>query len=279
MPIEIVEKIGSPEVTEGPSQSATLRYYIHGAPNIAAAITAILSALPAVVATAWGDLVFASLDTKPHGDTGPPPDEVYLAVAKYNTYKPKEPPKVGDSEYTFDTTGTTEHITHSISTEQRQARPGETAPDFKGAIGVSEDDVAGCDIIRPAYAFSETHYLDDTTVTAAYKAALFAATAKTNASTFKGFAAQEVLFMGARGSKRGQEDWQVAFSFQAKENKTSLTIGEITGINKKGWHYIWFRYRDEEDAAADMIVKRAIAAYVEKVYDTADFSTLGIGTT
>ena len=47
--------------------------------------------------------------------------------------------------------------------------------------------------------------------------------------------------------------------------------------SKKGWEYLWVRYADEEDAAAKMLVKRPIAAYVEKVYEEGDFSQLGIG--
>ncbi|HUT59790.1 MAG TPA: hypothetical protein VNA25_18235 [Phycisphaerae bacterium] len=40
----------------------------------------------------------------------------------------------------------------------------------------------------------------------------------------------------------------------------------------------WVRYADAKDAAAKRIVKKPIAAYVEKVYDDGDFSQLGIGT-
>jgi len=43
----------------------------------------------------------------------------------------------------------------------RQRPPGKTAPDFKGAIGVTHDNVEGVDIAVPVYSFSETHYLAD----------------------------------------------------------------------------------------------------------------------
>lgn len=38
------------------------------------------------------------------------------------------------------------------------------------------------------------------------------------------------------------------------------------------------RYAEAEDAAAKAIVKRPVAAYVEKVYEEGDFAALGIGT-
>ena len=55
-------------------------------------------------------------------------------------------------------------------------------------------------------------------------------------------------------------------------------MGEISGISKKGWEYLWVRYGDAEDTAAKAIVKKPMAAYVEKVYEDGDFSSLGIET-
>lgn len=83
---------------------------------------------------------------------------------------------------------------------------------------------------------------------------------------------------GASGSKRGEDDWEITFRFAASPNKTGLTVGDIVGINKKGWEYMWVRYADAEDAAAKAIVKKPVAVSVEKVYEEGDFSTLGIGT-
>jgi hypothetical protein len=53
-------------------------------------------------------------------------------------------------------------------------------------------------------------------------------------------------------------------------------MGDITGIDKKGWEYLWVRYQDAEDA--DVLVKQPAAVYVEQVYPYGDFSLLGIGT-
>lgn len=105
---------------------------------------------------------------------------------------------------------------------------------------------------------------------------LFYLTGRVNHAPFKGFAAGEVLFLGASGSQRGQEDWEVTFSFAASPNVTGLAVGQITGIAKKGWEYLWVRYEDAVDAHT--LVKQPAAAYVEQVYPYGDFALLGIGT-
>jgi hypothetical protein len=136
--------------------------------------------------------------------------------------------------------------------------------------------VEGVDITVPVYHFSETHYLDDAVVTEPYKGTLFSLTGKVNSGAFRGFAAGECLFLGAAGTKRGQGDWEITFRFAASPNVTGLTIGDITGIAKKGWEYLWVRYADAEDAAAKALVKKPVAVYIEKVYEEGDFSLLGI---
>jgi len=143
---------------------------------------------------------------------------------------------------------------------------------------VTNDSVEGVDITVPVYSFSETHYLADAVVTPTYRGTLFSLTGKVNNAGFKGLAAGECLFLGAAGSKRGADDWEITFRFAASPNRTGITVGTITGISKKGWEYMWVRYADAEDVAARAIVKKPVAAYIEKVYEEGDLSTLGIGT-
>ena len=58
----------------------------------------------------------------------------------------------------------------------------------------------------------------------------------------------------------------------------NIVIGDITVPAKGGWEYLWVLYEDQEDATAKRIVKRPIAAYVEQVRESGNFSLLGIGT-
>jgi hypothetical protein len=79
-----------------------------------------------------------------------------------------------------------------------------------------------------------------------------------------------------RRVRRGGGDWEITFRFAASPNQTGLSVGSITGINKKGWEYLWVRYADAEDTGSGAIIKKPIAAYVERVYDDANFGALGI---
>ena len=94
---------------------------------------------------------------------------------------------------------------------------------------------------------------------------------------FRGFAPGEVLFVGAAGSVRGPEDWEITFRFAASPNVANLAVGSIGGITKRGWDYLWIRYADMVDDAARMLVKRPLSVYVEQVYPYTNFGGLGIG--
>jgi hypothetical protein len=141
---------------------------------------------------------------------------------------------------------------------------------------VTTDSVEGADVTIPVYNFTETHMFFDAVVDQAYKLTLFNLTGRTNNAAFKGFAAGEVLFLGASGSKRGSNLWEITFRFAASPNVSGLTVGSITGIAKSGWDYLWVRYADAEDQK--VLVKQPIAVYVERVYESGNFAGLGIGT-
>jgi hypothetical protein len=192
------------------------------------------------------------------------------------TQQDNEPPQVGESAFAFDTGGGTQHLTHSLATVASYAAPGKVAPGFQGAIGVTEESVEGVDIVVPVYQFTETHAFADAAVNDSYKNTLMIMTGRVNSDSFRGFAAGSVLFLGAAGAKRGDGDWEITFRFAVSPNFSAINIGPITNIGKKGWEYLWVRYENTEDGAAQAIVKRPVAAYVERVYLELPFSVLGI---
>ena len=263
MPVEVVEKFESRESTTGENAAADLLYIIKGTDDDLAAKAALITESPPT----YDGLLRKSLRVERTGN------DLWLGTVRYAEYVP---PETGESSFNFDTGGGTQHITQSLATVNRYAPPAKTAPDFKGAVGVSHDRVEGVDITIPVYNFSETHYLPVSVVTEPYKVALLNLTGKVNAALFRGLAAGECLFLGASGSKRGTEDWEITFRFAGSPNKTGLTVGTIVGIDKKGWEYLWVRYADAEDNAAKALVKQPVAVYIEKVYEEADFSALGI---
>ncbi len=269
-PVTIAEKFESRLVTMGNNPSAELRYVIRGTNDDAQARNVLAGTAPSEFDVSGSGLFFLPLDNLSIEPVG---DKLWEGVARY---APVSSPQTEDSVFSFDTGGGTQHITQSRGTVGRYGLPGKTAPNFKGAIGVTADSVEGVDITVPVYQFSETHYLNNAFVTSAYKGTLFFLTGRVNNTAFKGFAQGECLFLGASGSKRGAGDWEINYRFAASPNVTGLVIGEIAGISKKGWEYLWVRYADAEDAAAKALVKKPIGVYVEQVYPYGDFSALGI---
>lgn len=271
MPITVQEKI---ESRSGSDDEVELVFVVEGTDDDAAARAALAAAAPGT----HGTLVRQTPTVDPVGPN------LWEGKAKY--IKPEiQTPQSGSASFSFDTTGGTQHITQSRQTIQKYAPAGQTAPDFGGAIGVTHDSVEGVDITVQVFSFNVTRYIPTSAMTPGYIAGLYAMTGKINSASWTvnvdginlTFAAGEALFLGASGAKRKSEnDWELGFRFAASPNATNLTIGSITGINKKGWEYLWVRYADAEDAAAKAIVKKPVAVYIEKVYEEANFAGLGI---
>ncbi len=183
-----------------------------------------------------------------------------------------------ESSFAFDTGGGTMHMNQSLKTVSKTPN---TAPDFNGAIEVdNEGNVNGVDVTMPVLNFTETHTLNGGRVSTSYKKAVAALTGTVNRSSFRGFSAGEVLFLGASGSKRSKKSsapWEITFRFAVSANQSSVKVGDLTVSNKKGWDYLWVRYADKVADNKKNMIKKPIAAYVEQVYPEGDFGNLGIG--
>jgi hypothetical protein len=270
VPVTLTEKLDSRKWTTGDNASVEFVYVLTGTSDDVTAKVLIENS----TAIYYNGLVRQSIQIEPEWVDETTGEGQWVATVRYGIRPPNE---VGESSFAFDTSGGTQHITQSLATIASYAASG-TPPNFGGAVGVTHDSVEGVDITIPVYSFSETHFLDAAFVTPAYYGTLFNLTGKVNDAGFKGLAAGECLFLGASGSKRGTEDWEITYRFAGSPNRTGLVVGPMTGINKKGWEYMWVRYADSEDTVAKAIVKKPVAAYIEKVYDEGNFAGLGIGT-
>lgn len=197
-------------------------------------------------------------------------DDSWHVTARYEPPEPQEQ-ETPEPVTTFDSTGGTQHITQSIQTLGMYG-PGASSL-LGGAIGYDGEQVAGVDITVPVWNWSETHYLDDAQVNAL---AYYFLTGKVNSDSFRGYSPGEVLFLGATGQKRGDAKWEVTFKFAASPNKTGIQVGDITGISKRGWDYMWVQYADDVDDVAKVRIKKPVAVYIEQVYEEGAFSSLGI---
>lgn len=186
-----------------------------------------------------------------------------------NPSTPTDPPV-----YTFSTQGSTALFVQSLQTVGTYAASGgPPAPDFNQGIGWNGTNFEGVQVTTPAYAFGETHAL---TVAQgnALKSTLYNVTGAVNSGAFRGFAADEVLCLGATGRQQGINPWSIALAFAAAPNLTGLSAGSITGIAKKGWEYLWALYEKQDDATAKFITPKIRAAYVERVYRRVSFAGL-----
>lgn len=275
----INELLSSPRVTSDGKESRVERVYrVSGTTNELEAKSIAMITAPAAQIEDGVVLEKIAFDTE-FVDYG-----VWEIRASYsrleNENPPEDPLQPDESSYEFDTTGGTAHVTQSLETLQSTFYSSSYSHDtFYGAINVNTDrtEVAGTDIVLPVYAFSESHSLLPNKVTNAYKGALFLLTGKINATKFKGFKAGEVLFLGARGSlKRSEGLWQMSYQFAASPNIEEATIAGITGINKRGWDYLWFHYNRYENPTGVLVLKPT-SAHVEKMYEEGDFAKLLIG--
>jgi len=263
------------EVTGGQSGSAQLPYYVTGTDDAETAKDAVEAEIGGTIPETYDDLLYKHVAISDY--LSDQLDGCFVATVHYGKPESGRSHETGDSFYSFKVGGGTRHITQSIQTIGSYVAAG-NAPDFKGAIGYSkEHGVAGVDIPpAPDFAFSETHFIADATVTGAYKGKLHDLAYHTADDTFKGLDIGEALFLGAEGSQRGDgSDWEIRFDFGGSPNKINIPVGDITVVTKLGWHYLWVLYEPGKDENVRIQVPRA--AYVEKIFEVGDFEDLGIG--
>jgi hypothetical protein len=189
----------------------------------------------------------------------------------------------------FDTTGGTQHITQAESEVGYPSGFGGANYQFM-AIGVDANGVNGVDIVAPQLQWQESYEVPNAYVTSNYIKSLAMVTGTTNNASFRSFAAGEVLFVGCSGSQewddqKGRGPWSLSYRFIASPNAgagqtlPAKSVGDITGIEKKGHEYLWVRYEESVAGASNALLKKPKAVYVNKVYRESSFSLLGIGTT
>ncbi len=200
--------------------------------------------------------------------------------------------------FSFNIGAGTQHITQSIKQRSIWAPKKRKAPDYGGVIGVNDEGgPKGTDIIVPTFTFSETRNKTSDKITIGYVNRLAKVVGKINRSIFKGFRQAELLFLGADGTRLGNELWDVTYRFGVSLTRRNFNIGgtliEGTGSRpdrivggitvgfKLGWDYMWVRYEK-------VVVKKAlgstektlkdvpIGVYTEQVYEETEFSLLAM---
>lgn len=137
----------------------------------------------------------------------------------------------------------------------------------------------GIEIIGRAFAFHVRQRRTNAQMSNAYRDAVMAMTPATNDAVFRGHAIGEVLFVGAEARQLGPGgDWDVDYEFWVKKNLTGQSVGDFTGISKKGWEVLDVKWREALDTTNDVVVPEVYAYSVLRAYPEASFTALGIAT-
>lgn len=261
--MQLIERHAVEMEVSADQPSLSVPYLLRDVLDEASAKTALLAGLPA---TREG-LVLQSFRFTSIGAL------TWDVTAKYGKKKPIE---VGDFDFSFDTSGSSTKITQSPYTQIY----GDAAPDFEGAIGVRQDQIEGVDKKFKGFTFQVKRKYKFSELPADFILNLYRKTTGVNEDTFvvnyKGqiltFQGGEVQFLGATGQSTGDDELEVVYKFESSPNATNLTIGDITGITKLGFDYLWVLY--EDDTSNNFLIRRPRAVYVEGIYDFIVFAEL-----
>lgn len=285
MPITVYEKHGSPDgrfvnPVDTAGSSFTYTYVVMGTSNVTTASSVVATASPLVYLANDGQLLVRQ-EIIPKV-TGPESWEIGVRYGTEDDRKSHEPPEAGFWRFSFDTTGGTHKITQSLETLHRvEADPADPAPDLKRAIGWDGKRVNGVEIVVPKLEFDITAYYEPASITSDYMKNLARKTGRTNDAEWLGFAEGEVLYMGSTGDGDVPlvggprvKPIPIVHKYAASENVTALEVGDMTVPSKKGFEYLWVRYKQIESDDAKNLIPKPVHAYVERTYEKTDFATL-----
>lgn len=254
------------ELLSGPRRSRKNRteewdYLVRGTDDAIEAETAAATEAGATNADGWpiDDVV-----SEPRGH------DTWMVRVVYATSGGGIRPETGDQLESWTTAPRTINVKTSKETVDTDPP---TAPDNDRAINKVNGKIEGVDIIEPQWSESITRFVANSGISA-LKAAAYACTGKVNDDTWRGFAAGEALLTEVTGQKRSEGDWEVTFRFVMSPNLTGFAPAPGLSVDKSGHEFVWVLYA--ETVVANQNQSKAIAAYTERVYDEADFDTLGI---
>lgn len=184
--------------------------------------------------------------------------------------------EIDEWRLSIDTSGGSIRMTTSLDTTS-YAPPTRTAPDFQGGINVIDSKPKGVDRVIPAMKLTVTYRLTRPADPIAFAAVCSGLTGTVNDAGLLGHAAGELLFLGATGDFGSDIDPQLQFTWASSKNAT-LTIGDIASVAKDGHEYLWILYEEETAGAGQdaYLISKPRAAYVERIYEQADHSLLGL---
>lgn len=271
MAIVVWELISSRSQTIGTNPKLDRNYFLTGESDDSVVRAFLNSTLLATIDGLWLD----SYDLDPAGD-----DSYWTAVAHYIDKEDKEDsntatdPKNRRVRFTGAAVNGIKFDTPNVQQGYKAGGDTTPIPDFGNSLNVQGDKIEGAPIIFGAGSFQETHTVPIANVTNAEILRLLDSQGKINSDVFRDAEAQEVLFVSFDVNWDGgaANEADVVYNFQYSKNEVNKTVGPITGINKKGWQFLWQTYLT--DAADGKNTRTIKNVFVADVYDQIAFATL-----
>jgi len=267
--VVLVERPDSRRWTVGENSTFERKYNATGSSNH----TTIRDKATSEIPLAWEGLYRSNIDIEPNPEhlDAVSGRGLWLVTAHYL------PAVLGLYGESFDTKGGTSTVKQSLSTRSRTSTsPPATFHDR--AVNVRDGVVEGTEITVPVFTWNESYEMQSHVVTPGYKGTLYKLTGKVNEKPFRIFGAEEVLFLGASGTKNKETGiYDMEFHFAASPELKNFSMGSLTIPLKRGWDYLWVVYETRLDDGSHQFAQVPKEVYVEQMYETADFSKLRIG--
>lgn len=257
----------------GACSSAEVKYLVLGATSKDAAVQAVLTGAP----TTYGGLPLKEVrvDSYENGNLE--------AAAVYAEEESSSGGDEGDGEEateSFDCGGGTKHMTHAISQSRVYGGSGDDAGGGIGWNGKSgsEAEFSGVDVPCADMRESYTKTISRSKATSTtYKKRVAELVGKVNSSSFKGWAAGEVMFLGCSYStpSKGATKVTVTYNFRIMPNESSCKVAGKSCGSKKGFEYMWARSETTQGSDGKPAVE-VKSIYKSVVCESGNFSALGL---
>ena len=183
----------------------------------------------------------------------------------------------GESTVSFDCGGGSKHLNYAISDKIIKGdKKSGGAINWNGKAG-SDMEISGIDIPTAQLRETYTKMMSLSRITTSYKRKVAELVGKVNSSSFKGWSAGEVMFLGMSYSAPDSASQRVAvtFNFLIQPNEKNVKVaGE--SVSKKGFEYVWAISKSVVDSATNMPKLEVEALYLATVCEEGNFSVLGL---
>lgn len=177
--------------------------------------------------------------------------------------------------FSVDTTGATLRMTHGFS-ETRFGPGGDASsvPPQDGALNVQDGRIEGHEKVIPSMSLTLRDTYPRDWITDAYLDTVENLTGTINAGSFGGRGAQTLLFLGARINQPATGDAECEFAFVSGRHIQNLTLGSVTGINKKAHQFMWPLWETIDHSGSNRNRKQIAGVYVNDVAQVVSWANL-----